>query len=594
MDIRRFLTTTFLLFAVLPATPQSPQVPPAHAEVYPFAQVKPGVRGTGFTVLSGASLSAFGVEVLGTVEQGASQPRMIICRLSGDGLEKSGVLAAMSGSPVYVEGRFLGAVAYAWPFAKEPLCGVTPAEDMMAVAESAGAGSSPSSSGRTVPISEFLEGLTRTGGDACVASSLQERAQPEGGRSLMQTLSSRGFQWTLVSSQSDLAADDSRDLGQAPGPGGMIAVQLVSGDVQMAAFGTVSWVDGERFLAFGHPFLKLGSVELPVVGARVVTTVPSLMRSFKLSTPTAPVGVVTQDRSAGVFGLFGKKAPMLPVDVQFSRPGLGVKRFHFEVARHRQLLAYLVGGALKTLWTSQEDATAYRTLFISDLSLAPVDGPVVHLQDQAFSGPGSFDSAADYLTSALELLTNNPYESVDLAAVRMKVEVLPGNRTTAIESAWLDREVVRPGQALTLSVRLRPYQERPRVITLSIPTDHLPPGEVTLWVGGAFDVLKKEATTAHELPTDRASLLRYLQRIPGDQSLSVTGVTQGQATILQSRRVGGLPPSVESLLDAAPTAASADQSPVRFLFHEEAGGAGLVDGLLELTFSVKEDSNNAR
>jgi hypothetical protein len=593
MDIHRCKLAVLLLFASLATAAQSQPMPPAHAGVYPFADVKLGLKGTGYTVMSGDSLSTFRAEVLGTVEQGASQPRMIICRLSGDGLEGSGVLAAMSGSPIYAEGKFLGAVAYAWPFAKEPLCGVTPAEDMMAVEHGAADMEPSASSGRTMALSGFLNLLPRAGETPRAASTYLGIEKPPDGHDLMQELSSLGFEWTMASRQADAVGAGGQAIAEAPGPGGMIGVQLVSGDVQMAAYGTVSWVEGKRFLAFGHPFLRLGSVELPVVGARVVTAVPSLMRSFKLSKPTAPVGVITQDRSAGVFGLFGRRAPMLPVDLEFTRPGLGVKRFHFEVVRHRQLMAYLVGGALKTLWASQEDATAYRTLIIRDLSISAMEGQEIHLRDQAFSGSGAFDSAADYLTSALELLTNNPYESVSLSAVRMKVEVLPGNRTAAIESAWLDRDAVRPGEDLKLSVRIRPYQERPKVIALSIPTDQLPPGEVTLWVGGAFDVLKKEAETARDLPRDGASLLRYLERIPNDQSLSVTGVFQEQAAVLQYHRVGGLPPSLESLLRAAPTAVSADQSPARFLFHREAAGVGLVDGLLELTFTVKENSDHA-
>lgn len=563
------------------------QTPAPDAPPFPFAEVRPGIKGTGYTVLSGTEISTFSAEVLGTASQGVAQPRMIVCRLSGAGLEKSGVLAAMSGSPVYVDGKLLGAVAYGWPFAKEPLCGVTPAEDMMAVAARASVQTFPPAPPTT--LDAFLGRLGRPGAGAPAADSLSGS-----GSGLMGKLLSQGFEWTLASPRPTRAESPPPADQRPPGPGEMVGVQLVSGDVQFTAFGTVSWVHGKDFLAFGHPFMGLGSVELPAVGATVAASIASVQRGFKLASPTVPVGVVTEDRPSGVFGKMGGRARMLDVETTFSCPGVARKPFRFQVIRHRQLTPLLTAGALTTLWGSQEDMSAARTLYIKDVVLQPEGRPRVRLRDQAFSGPQAFLSAADYLASALDLLANNPYEPITLDALHMNVEVMPGNHSGTLESAWLDRDTVVPGDPLRLTVRVQPFQEEARTLSLDLPTADLPPGEVTFWVGGSFNVLKKMPATAHDLPDSGATVLKYLSDIPDDGSLSVVAVSTSPGTLLQNRRVGGLPPSVDSLLRGKSLAAAAPAPTSRFLFRKSLQGSGLVDGLLELTVTVKERGDEGR
>ena len=575
--------TSLALLAVLlilAASPVLPQIPPDPA-ILPFSEVRPGLRGTGYTVLSGDTVSSFEAEVLGTVDQGAAQPRMIICRLSGAGFEQNGVLAAMSGSPIYVEGRLLGALAYAWPFAKEPVCGVTPAEDMVAIARGGAANSA--ATGPTT-LADFFRNL-----DHARASSME--ASPSGNAvpfprsGDLQRLSDEGFAWSVDSGAGGAPAPAAP--AAPPGPGGMIGVQLVSGDVQMSAYGTVTWVHGQDFLAFGHPFLNLGEVALPVVGARVIALVPSLARGFKLCAPGAPLGAVHQDRASGVLGRFGDEAPGVDVEAAFERPGLGKTSYRFRVAKHRQLTPVLLGGALNALWTAKEDPSAARTLALTGIVLQPESGHEVRLQDQTFSGTGVFAEAAEYVTSAVELLTNNPYEPVPLRSVRLSASALPGNRSVVPESAWLDRREVAPGDPLTLSVRLRPFQAPARIAQVDIPTADLPPGPVTLWVGGSFDVQKRLSASAFELPQSAPELVRFMADLPSDESLVVAAASPSPAKVMQGRRVGGLPPSMDAVLGASPSA-SAQDSPSRVLWRRSAPAGGPVEGMLELTLTVKE------
>jgi hypothetical protein len=584
--MRGGLRAQLLFVFLLTALAVRAQAPPLSAPVLPFAEVKAGLKGTGYSVFSGDTITPFDAEVLGTVQQGAAQPRAIVCKLGGAHLESTGVLAAMSGSPIFVDGKFLGAVAFTWPFVKEPICGVTPAEDMLAVEargrliEKEPQGVKPSS------LSAFQESLARLSQPSC--QTLSAPLNKKAGEDALANLSALGFEWRAASEAGWSASSGSAPIAEAPGPGGMIGVQLVSGDIQFTAFGTVSWVKDGNFLAFGHPLAGLGTTEMPVVGARVVAAVPSLLGSFKLSSATGPLGVVKEDRPMGVFGRFGPAARMLPVTLSFKGAGLEEKRFRFEVLRHRTLTPALVAGSLGTLYGTFEDPAAPKLLLLKGLTLKPSGKPPVLLEDQAFSGPMASAAMADFVSSALDLLAGNPHEAVPLEGVTMAIEVQPANRTTLVEAAWLDRQNVSSGEPLTLSVRLRPFQAPAEIVTCSIPTEAFPPGDVTLWVGGTFSILKNLDSAAEELPQDADGYLRYLGRIPSDEGVIVAAAAQDSAPVMMNHRIGSLPLSVQALMGTQPAVASAASSEKRLLWKTRIKAEGAVSGLVELMFTVKE------
>ncbi len=592
MELRLFARIWFLLPLLL-SLPLPTQSPPRDAPSFPFSEVHAGLEGTGFTVFHGETVSPFRVQILGTVDQGAAMTRMIVCRLDGDDLTKTGVLAAMSGSPVYVEGKFLGAVAYAWPFSKEPLCGVTPAEDLLKVKTMAQEATAREGAGPMQSLSSFLAALEGAqGGDA--AESLAAEGSPH---RLLDQLQDRGFTWSVAARGGFSTSGDGKTPpapAQPPGPGGMIAVQLVSGDVQYAAYGTVSWVKGDEFLAFGHPFLNLGNVEMPVVAARVVTLVPSLQAGFKLSTPLGPVGVVTQDRKTGIFGRFGGRADTLPVEVTLQGPGGDGRRYHFELMRHPLLTPALLTGALNSLWNSAEGQAGVRTILVSGLTLELSDGRSLRLKDQAFAGPTYSLDAFNYLSALLGLLSGNPYGEVHLKGIRMTLEKMADNRSATVETAWLDRDVVAAGEPLGLSVRLQPFQKPSRVIRLSIPTGGLPAGPITLWVGGSFAVEQKMAGALAEVPHSATDLLKRLADLPSDQYLRVALAAREPGLLLQDKRVGGLPPSMAALLSAQPTANASPPEAVSLLWEDAVPADSVPDGMVELTFTVKETRDDAR
>lgn len=579
----RAATLALALLTVIPMVASGGDPP-----VVPFAEVRQGMEGRGLTVLSGHEMTPFSAEVLGTVDSGAGQPRMIVCRLKGAGLEQSGVLAAMSGSPVYVGERFLGAVAFSWAFSREPICGLTPAEDLLAVrsrsAGGAARGSAQDLARPAVTPASFADRLasgTLRGGIS----------RPEADRTsgLPAALRDAGFDWAVSPSGEHAALG----IQEPPGPGGMIGVQLVGGDAQLTAFGTVAWTREGEFLAFGHPFLGLGAVEMPVVGARVVAPVPSYQRGFKLCAPESPLGAVLEDRSTGVFGRFGRAADTLPVTLRLQDPTLGERTFHFEVVRHRWLTPALVGASLGALWAAWEGPADLRTVTVREMTLAPAGGPPVTLRPQGFSGPSAAPSAFDLVTSVLDLLLNNPREAVTLERLDLTLALGDDGRGTTVESAWLDRSSAVRGETVRLFARLEDFRGRTRVVSLPIPTSGFPAGTVKVSAGGALSLLKTYTAARPGSPEDARGYLDYLADIPSNDGLLVLATAQGQGVTLGSRKLPALPPSVASLLGAGPRAAAETADPAILCWSGSVPANSPVEGSVELTLELKEEGHDA-
>ena len=299
-------------------------------------ELKPGMKGTGRSVFFGTEIKEFDVEVVDIMRHVWPRGDMILCRLSGQGLEESGLVAGMSGSPVYIDGKLVGAVSYAWSFAKEPLAGVTPAAQMLEIWNEPDRSESPggSRSGRTarsgglaglsaLPLPVALSGFT---------PALAELVGP----------ALKGFDLLPVGAAGVLGATADTS---ALVPGAAVGVALVSGDVQLSGIGTLTCREGNRILAFGHPMSRAGNVRMPMVGGVIHSVVPSVASSFKLFSPTAPLGTINQDRLAGVGGYIGPVPAMLPVTAVVSSPS-GLDTYRFRIVEQEQLAPTLAAVGL--------------------------------------------------------------------------------------------------------------------------------------------------------------------------------------------------------------------------------------------------------
>ncbi|MGB5173112.1 MAG: SpoIVB peptidase S55 domain-containing protein, partial [Thermoanaerobaculia bacterium] len=321
----------------------------ADEEMFPLDSVQPGLTGYGLSVFEGAIPERFEVEVLGVWRNTQPSTSFILARLKGRGLEASGVIAGMSGSPVYVDGRLLGAVSFSWLFANEAVAGITPIEQMRHLSAGESSTSSSQNGSRPREPRDLISG----------SLTWQEILEPLGsleGTGLDSAIS--GVQWSTVGFGSATRAtlkgalDSLSAAGQASDTGDLRLVAgssvsgvLVDGDLRLAATGTVTERRGDEILAFGHPFLGVGPLRVPMATSEVVTVVSSQMNSFKISNLGAVVGAFEMDRAAGMRGRVGAEAPMIPVSVRIA--GLVDRQFALRVADLPLLTPTLV--AISTL-----------------------------------------------------------------------------------------------------------------------------------------------------------------------------------------------------------------------------------------------------
>ena len=338
------------------------------------------MRGYGLSDLGdGQGIQRFDVEILGLLRRYAPRQDLILARISGAGLEHRGVIAGMSGSPIYVDGKLIGALAYGWPFSKDPICGITPIQSMLDIRQAPAAPPVPigGSSGSAVSTAELLSAFAshsfRDQFDRLLAPLRAPGNESLAALPLPVSFSGSTSTGSLFSRLTEAAGWMTAPAGAgAPSasaappsplkPGSAVSTVLLSGDMVLAANGTVTWVEGDSVLAFGHPFLSMGPVQMPMAESEVLTILPSLYRSFKFSGSGAVLGAVTQDRSTGILGTFGSRATMVPVTVRIASEDLPTQTFRFEAVHNSMLTPILTAIAIDNVLTTLEKRTGERTL----------------------------------------------------------------------------------------------------------------------------------------------------------------------------------------------------------------------------------------
>ena len=313
----------------------------AEGAFMPTDQIERGMRGYGLSVFQGVEIDTFGVEILGVMRDAIGPGHdLILARMSGANLEHTGIIRGMSGSPVYLEGRLIGAVAYGWSYAKDPIGGITPIAPMIDVAQRKRAAESPEVARQSVDFSP-----ADWSGDARLPqqATLERLATPvaltgfSGSASSVLEQALAPFGMDAVAGMGGHGAD-AVDVPLSSGAG--LGVQLISGDRSATAVGTLTWTDGERFVGFGHPMMHIGATEMPATSVYVHQIIPSQINSFKLGSAVRPVGTVYQDRQAGIGGRIGPAPTMLPVYADIAS-GSSADRSEFSVMRHRDLTPVL-------------------------------------------------------------------------------------------------------------------------------------------------------------------------------------------------------------------------------------------------------------
>lgn len=431
-------------------------------EIFPLAEVTAGLVGTGKTVIQGRTIEEFSVEVLGIVPQSAPTPDLILVRLSGDIIDKTGGIASgMSGSPVYIDGALLGAIGYGYSLSDHRIGLVTPAQAMLDVMN-------------RIPDQGKAQVYTEVPEDM-VALTTPVVVTGINGRALDFLRSSlKELEFSTVPG---LAHAVDREPGKLE-PGSAFAVQLLRGDFQAASFGTVTHVDEDgRFVGFGHPFTHKGKVDFFAADAYVHYTMPSIDFPFKILSVGDVIGGVYEDRAAGVAGSLGQLPDYLPVAISIYDKDQGKREtFNVEVITDPSLMISLILSSAYQGVDAALDRVGAGTSYVR-LKFDSPDIPYPMIRENLFYSDSDIAvwSLTD-LMDGLEILANNNLQEIELSNVEVEMEIVQERRTASIEKAVPRLTTVVPGDSLEIEVTIRPYRQEPeqRILRIDIPEDTMP------------------------------------------------------------------------------------------------------------------------
>jgi SpoIVB peptidase S55 len=563
------LTAILIAATATIAVAQKPQL-------FPLEDLRPGMKGTARTVFNGAEPQEFGVEILGVLP-GFPGPRQsaIIARLSGSNVEKTGVFAGMSGSPVYIDGKIVGAIAFSFPFSKEPIAGITPIKQMIDLFNKGSENLKPKEP-RVVSFAQLAGTDWKPNLPKPAVSSVSLFAPVSAGSPLMPLL---GQQMTPIAtplvfsgiSQESLAAFAPQLIangllpvsgagGSAPItplaevnantllPGSSISVQLVRGDYSLAAAGTVTLRDEDRIYAFGHPFLSLGASDMPMSESSVVTVISNMNNSFKLSVPGRMVGSISQDRASGIFGLLRQAPKMIPVKVNLHTSRDRIETYSYEIANDSFLTPLLLNITLFNTITSSERALGDSTIAVK--GEIKVKGQDTIQIDRRFSASNSAIIAAGAIAAPVSSLLASGFDDVQLDGITLDISSTETKYAGTLERITLDRTEVRRGEKVEVQAFVRTESGKQFVqrIPVQIPEDAAL-GQLLVFVGDG-GALQEGSPAKSFVPQDLTQLVKAINTVKKSDRLYVKLFRITPGAVIGTNELPSLPPSMVATLNS--------------------------------------------
>ncbi len=587
--------------------------PETNAQFFPIEQVKPGMKAIGYTVFTGSEPKKFELEILGVLTSFPNPGQnAVLSKLLGDELNHTGVFQGMSGSPVYIDGKLLGAVAFGYQFAKDPIAGITPIKEMLAVFEQK-QNDKKADQPRSVSFSEisfnadsreykeFVESLSGKSGVGAQAVAAPGSAQvlmpiatplsitgvaPEIVARFAPLFQSWGFAPVAGVSGAAQIGDLKKATAETLKPGSTIVVPLVRGDYSLSAAGTVTYRDGNRIYAFGHPFLSLGVSEFPMHEGEVVTVMSSQATSFKLSFPTEMVGTISGDRSTGIYGELGKAPKMIPVTINL-KTSLGNRQtYNFDVVADRFLTPILMQMTVLSTITSTERAIGDSTLQIRG-NIKLKDQPDITMENRLSVSMNSPLAAAFAVSKPISTLFNSGFSEMRMEKITFDIASYDTRSTGRLDRLWINRTEVRPGEKIEIQAFARTdsggeYIER---IPVEIPAD-TPLGELQIVVGDGASIQAQEPRTGIS-PKSLSQLVRELNKIRKSDRLYVKFTRSESGAIINNEELPNLPPSVLATLGSDRTSGGYVKTGSATFFEKELPPAEFViSGQRTLTVNV--------
>ena len=550
-------------------------------------EVRAGMKGIGRTVFQGTKIEEFNVELLGVLKNFGPKQDMILARLSGGPLARTGVIAGMSGSPVYIEGKLLGAVAFSFPFATEPIAGIQPIQQMLNLLDQKGSepapaqprrassGGFPAESPTAFIYNQFRKLETGTPLYQLMLPQSLLSSSPFGTSASATAASLRRIETPLfVSGASEAALQQfaplfntfgftpvqgggSGSAANIPGavptkiePGSSINVELIRGDISWSANGTVTYVDGNKIYAFGHPNLTAGPTDVPMSAGYVISLLPNIQNSFKLAVPLSIVGAFQQDRSTGIAGTIGAASKMVPVNVAVKSSLNTTNHYKFEVASDRFLTAPLMNFIVFNSITASERALGEMTLYVSGQ---------IHLKDQEavnignvfssdMNGPAMASIAA---VSPLQYLLMSGYDGVDIDKIDLEITAMDRKTNAQLERVSVNKAEVAPGETVTLTASLRTTTGETVIeqYPVQIPAG-LPAGQVQLVVGDGTTVTGIDIRRGPAgVPLGLKQVISELNKLRKNDRLYIKVVTSEPGLVIGGEEFPSLPPGMAAVMN---------------------------------------------
>jgi hypothetical protein len=557
----------------------------AQSDTMSVDEVRPGMVGVGRTVFEGDRLEEFEVHILGVLRNVIGTRRdLVLARLEGGPLAETGVIAGMSGSPVYIDGRLLGAVSYSLgAFSTEPIAGITPIGEMRDAAAIDAPRARAAQVALELPVT--VDGLRASlddafawlrpfasnaadvrvlGGDA-ITPAMATLLRPIGTPltfagfdpstidPLVPAFRDQGFVPSpgLAAAQAPFASAATPEAAGPLRPGDAVGVALMTGDLEFGATGTVTAVDGDEVFAFGHPFYNLGPTRFPMTRAWVHTVLPSLANSSKLASLGEVIGTMSQDRATAVAGTLGPGPQMIPLALTLRSDRNETRTFEMQIAQDQlmtPLLAYLA--VLNTLGSYERAAGAAS---FEVRGTADIQGQEPLTFDNFFSGDQASTGAAAAVVGPVNFLLRNAFEDVAITAMRLEIDAREEPREATIERVWVDTPTPRPGQTVTVHTLLRTWRGDEAVTSLPIAIPASARGTVSIMVADARELSLWEMQEFQTEPLGARSLPRMiasLNEARRNDRLYVRLLSTGDGAVVRGEALTGLPPSVSAVLDA--------------------------------------------
>lgn len=547
---------------------------------FPVSQLRVGQKGYGVSIFQGDTPERFDVEILGVID-GMPNPKQkfVIARLSGANVERTRVFAGMSGSPVYIDGKLAGAIAYSFPFETEPIAGITPIEQMagqlktdtpaprvsggkLSFADMVASRGASTAFAPAAALTALPSRLTVPVGAAVASSPALAQYAGQQMQPIATPLAFSGIPQSVI----DQFAPEFQRLGIMPVAGGVggdgslapmvpatkdtltggssVTVSLIRGDYQAAASGTVTERDGDRILAFGHPFLSLGPTDMPMAESSVVVVVPNANNSFKLCTTKNLVGSIGQDRSTGIGGTIGRAARMIPVHVAFKSSKGDTQDYRFEIIDDPTLAPLLANMAILSTIMGTERQMGDQTVQVK--GRIQLEGqPEMTLENRFSSSSNAAAAAAMSVVTPLNIVLNSGFKDVVVKGIDVEVGASDERSVGSLTKVWVDKTRVGRGETVMVQAfaRTEDGQQFVERIPVQIPRD-TPIGKVGILVGDGSTLVASDETLASFVPETLGQLVSAINKLKKNDRLYVKVVRATGGALVDNQPLTALPPSV--------------------------------------------------